>query len=136
MIYVLDAGPVFALFDSEPGVEVVEDVLTEPDSVVYIHIFNLVEIYYIYIRRGGVAAAETALNTLLGLGVIIRDDHDTEYWKNAATFKGNHALSLPDAFCLALAQRLGATAVTTDRAEFGPACSAWLLPHSLHSLTR
>jgi len=41
-------------------------------------------------------------------------------WKEAATYKGHHAVALPDAFCLALARRLGGTLVTTDHAEFDP----------------
>jgi len=52
--YVLDAGPMIAFLDDEPGAEVVEQVLTEPGSTCYAHIFNLTEIYYIYFRRGGV----------------------------------------------------------------------------------
>jgi predicted nucleic acid-binding protein len=50
----------------------------------------------------------------------MRADHDTPFWKEAATFKGSHALALPDAFCLATSRRLGATLVTTDHAEFDP----------------
>ena len=52
MNYVLDAGPMIAFLDDEPGAEVVEQVLTEPGSTCYAHIFNLTEIYYIYFRRG------------------------------------------------------------------------------------
>lgn len=53
MNYVLDAGPMIAFLDDEPGAEVVEQVLTEPGSTYYAHIFNLTEIYYIYFRGGG-----------------------------------------------------------------------------------
>ena len=52
MNYVLDAGPMIAFLDDEPGAEVVEQALTEPGSTCYAHIFNLTEIYYIYFRRG------------------------------------------------------------------------------------
>jgi uncharacterized protein len=120
MSYALDAGPMIAFLDDEAGADIVEDLLTEPGSSCYAHIFNLVEVYYIYFRRGGMTLADDALQTLLDAGIVVRDDHDTAFWKEAAVFKGNHAIALPDAFCLALAQRIGGTLVTTDHAEFDP----------------
>jgi PIN domain nuclease of toxin-antitoxin system len=116
--YILDAGSMIAFLDDEPGAEVVEDVLTEPESTCFAHIFNLAEVYYIYFRRGGMAMAEDAIQSLLDVGIMLRDEHDTAYWKEAAAFKGRHAFALPDAFCLALGRRLGGTVVTTDHAEF------------------
>jgi PIN domain nuclease of toxin-antitoxin system len=118
--YALDAGPIIAFLDDEPGAEVVEDILTEPGSNCYAHIFNLAEVYYIYFRRGGTVMAEEAVQAVLDVGIIVRDDNDTAYWKEAATFKGRHAIALPDAFCLTLARRLGGTVVTTDPTEFDP----------------
>jgi len=118
--YATDAGALIAFLDDEPGADVVEDVLTEPGSSCYAHIFNLAEVYYIYFRRGGVTMAEEAIKSLLEAGVVVQDFVDTAFWKDAATLKGRHALSLPDAFCLALARRSGATLVTTDHAEFNP----------------
>ena len=120
MIYVLDAGPMMAFLNNEPGVDVVEDVLTEPGSTCYAHAYNLCEIYYLYYRRGGVAIAESAIQDLLVLGIVPRDDVDTPFWKEAGALKGRYALSLPDAFCLALGQRLAAQVLTTDHAEFDP----------------
>jgi PIN domain nuclease of toxin-antitoxin system len=118
--YVLDAGPLIAFLDNEPGADVVEHVLTEPGSICYAHIFNLSEIYYIYFRRGGAIMAEDALQSVRDAGIVVRDDHDTAFWKEAATFKGTHAIALPDTFCLALARRLNGTVVTTDHTEFDP----------------
>jgi PIN domain nuclease of toxin-antitoxin system len=116
----MDAGALIAFLDDEPGAEVVEDVLTEPGSTCYAHIFNLAEVYYIYFRRGGESMAEDAIQSLLEVGILVRNDSDTGYWKDAATLKGRHAMSLPDAFCMALARRLGGTVITTDHAEFDP----------------
>lgn len=120
MNYVLDAGPMIAFLDDEPGAEVVEQVLTEPGSTCYAHIFNLTEIYYIYFRRGGAVMAEDALQSLIAAGIVMCDDHDIAFWKEAATFKGTHAIALPDTFCLTLAHRLKGTVVTTDHSEFDP----------------
>lgn len=123
MNYAMDAGALIAFLDDEPGAETVEDALTEPGSMCHVHVFNLAEVYYIYFRRGGVAMAEDAVQSLLDIGIRVEEFADTAFWKDAATFKGRHALSLPDAFCLALARRLGGTVVTTDHAEFDPIVS-------------
>ena len=95
MIYILDAGPMIALLANEPGADVTEGVLTEPGSACYAHVFNLAEIYYIYHRRGGVTAAESALQDLLDAGLIARNDADTAFWKNAAILKASHAIGPP-----------------------------------------
>lgn len=118
MNYSLDSGGMIAFLDGESGADVVEDVLTEPGSTCYAHIFNLAEIYYIYFRRGGQALAESTIQDLLSLGIRLRDDNDEIFWKEAASFKGRHPMSLPDAFCLTLGRRIGGTVVTTDHGEF------------------
>lgn len=120
MNYVLDAGPMIAFLDDELGAGVVEQRLTEPGSACYAHIFSLMEIYYIYFRRRGEVVAEDALQSLLDAGLAVRDDHDTAFWKEAATSKGKHAIALPDTFCLTLARRLNGTVITTDPTEFDP----------------
>lgn len=128
MIYVLDAGPMIALLAGEPGAEVTEDVLTEPGNVCYAHFINLAEVYYIYHRRGGAAVAENAIQDLLDAGIVAREDADATFWKDAAQIKGDHAVALPDAFCLALSRRLGGTALTTDHAELDPLVPLGLCP--------
>ena len=120
MSYALDAGPMIAFLNDEPGAEAVEDLLTEPGSICHAHFFNLAEVYYIYYRRGGTPMAEDAIQALMDLGIVVRSDNDAAFWKEAATFKGSHAIALPDAFCIALARRLGGTVVTTDHTEFDP----------------
>lgn len=81
MNYSLDASAIIALLDAEPGAEVVEDVLTEPGSVCYAHIFNLAEIYYIYFRRGGQVLAESVLQDLLALRIIFVSSFETTMMK-------------------------------------------------------
>lgn len=109
-----------AYLNDEAGADRTLEALTEPGSVCYVHFMNLCEIYYLYYRRGGMGAAEAIVQDLLDMGIILRDDHDEAFWKEAASIKGRHALSLPDAFCIALARRIGGTVVTTDHAEFDP----------------
>ena len=120
MIHVLDAGPMFAFLNAEPGEPVVTQILIDNPGECYAHFMNLCEVYYVFFRRGGQAAAETALQTLSAAGVQTCHDSDEAFWKDAALFKAKHPMSLPDGFCLALARRLGGTVVTTDHNEFDP----------------
>lgn len=120
MIHIFDAGPMMAWLKGELGDSVADQLLTDNPGECFAHVFNLTEVYYLMFRQRGVVGAEAAIQTLLDAGIIPQEDLDTAFWKEAATFKGNHALALPDAFCLALARRLGGTAVTTDHAEFDP----------------
>ena len=128
MIYIVDAGPLIAFLDNEPGADVVEDILTEPGSECFAHTFNLTEVFYIYFRRGGRAMAEDAVQSLIEAGVIVRDDNDARFWMDAATFKGSHAMAFQDAFCLALAVRLNGTLITSDHNEFDPILPQGIAP--------
>ena len=120
MIHILDAGPMMALLKGETGDQIVAQALINNPGECFAHVFNLTEVYYLFFRQGGANAAETAIQTLLNDGIIPREDADSAFWKDAATFKGNHAMSLPDAFCLALARRLSGAVITTDHGEFDP----------------
>ena len=120
MIHILDTSAKIAFLDREPGADVVRKVLVDNPGECYAHVFNLCEVYYIYYRRGGVAAAEAALQNLFHAGLIAREDIDTAFWKEVGRLKGSHAMSLPDAFCVNLARRLSGTAVTSDHGEFDP----------------
>lgn len=94
----------------------------------YAHVYNLCELYYIFYRRGGTSAAEAALVQVSNAGILPREDIDTSFWKEVGALKGSHAMSLPDAFCIALARRLGGTVVTTDHGEFDPLVPLGLCP--------
>jgi len=120
LIHIMDAGPMMALLKGETGDQIVAQTLVTNPGECFAHVFNLTEVYYLFFRQGGTGTAETAIQALLNAGIIPREDADTAFWKDAAAFKGRHALALPDAFCLALARRLSGTVVTTDHAEFDP----------------
>lgn len=54
----------------------------------------------------------------LKLGVILRDDMDTEFWQDAGELKATHKrISLADCCAIALANRLDAELVTSDHHE-------------------
>jgi len=124
----LDAGPMIALLNAEQGAAVVRQILIENPGECFAHALNLDELYYIFLRRGGESAAENALDDLIRAGITIRDDFDIAFWKDAAAFKGRYSIALPDGFCLALAKRLGGSAVTTDHAEFDPLVPLNIVP--------
>jgi len=117
-----------ALLKGEPGSHIVTQILIDNPNECFAHVFNLAEVYYLYFRQGGADLAEAALQTLLNDGITPREDSDSALWKNAAIFKGSHALALPDAFCLALVRRLSGTVVTTDHNEFDPLVSLGYCP--------
>ena len=87
-----------AWLKGEPGRQVVTQLLASNSGECYAHAFNLTEVYYLMLRQRGAVGAEAALQALLNNGIIAREDLDTAFWKEAATFKGSHALALPDAF--------------------------------------
>ena len=62
MNYVLDAGPMIAYLNNELGADSVEDVLTEPGSTCYAHVYNLCEVYYLYYRQGAASGLEPTIS--------------------------------------------------------------------------
>jgi len=78
-----------AFLNNEQGVEVVENVLTEPGSTCYAHAYNFCEVYYLYFRQGGAPLAENAVEDLLDLGILLNEDLDTALWKDAGAIKGS-----------------------------------------------
>ena len=114
---VLDAGAVIALLRFEAGASMTRRLIREQRGQCCMHALNVCEIYYGFARASDVATAERAVQMLVGLGIIMREDMDAAFWKDAGTLKANHRLSLADCFALALARRVGAELVTTDHHE-------------------
>ena len=101
MIFVLDAGPMIAFLKAETGGNIVMDILDENRGSCHAHAMNVAEVYYILARRNGVQAAELAVTDILAADIVIHEDFDTEFWKDAASIKASHPLALPDAICVA-----------------------------------
>lgn len=117
-----------AYLRGEPGGADVDTMLTTPGTVCYAHVMNLCEVYYQYVRTDGQAVALTVLSDLQAAGVLFRDDMDTAFWQAVGDLKAGGGIALPDCFCVVLSQRLGAEAVTADRAEFTAVLTAGLCP--------
>lgn len=122
---VFDSSALFAYLQNEDGADMVSDLLDDADVPKYVHAVNLCEVFYGFTQRAGETVAHDALNTLHAAGIEERNDMDASFWQDAgkivATQRGNgHGIALGNAFCVALARRLGANIVAGDRPEFGP----------------
>lgn len=111
-----------AYMSKEGGADRVRKVLTLAISdgrvSIHAHVMNLCEVYYNYSRQDGVESALEFLEILASDGVQTRADLDTEFWQDAAQIKAEwKRISLADCFGVALARRLDATFLTTDRHE-------------------
>ncbi|MCI0336759.1 MAG: PIN domain-containing protein [Acidobacteria bacterium] len=124
MIYVFDANAMIALLNDEPGADVISEILTRPDAIVYAHAINLAEVFYWSIRHEGEAQALLAYAGLQALGIQTRADMDEEFWQTAAGVKASHRMALADAFAIALALRVDGVLITSDHRELGPVAAA------------
>ena len=123
----LDSTAMIAFLTNEQGAEVIEDILTEPNSVCLAHAINLCEIWYQAFRNGGEMAADQAFNLLASLGIATRSDFDTSFWREAGRLKGTHRMSLADALGLALAVRVGGEFITSDHHELAPVAASGIV---------
>ena len=107
--YVLDASAILALLNNEPGADVVQSALT--DATCFMSVVNWSEVAKKLVIRG--LEVEPVAQTLEGLGLEFQD-FDYRQAVAAAQLEAP-ALSLGDRACLALAQSLGAVALTADQ---------------------
>lgn len=113
-----------AYLNGEVGGDVVDRMLRDSRNSCYAHSINLCEVYYDVLRAADEATADRAITDLLSAGVIEREEMDSGLWREAGKIKSRGRISIADAFCAALAQRVGGEAVTSDRREFGPLAAA------------
>ena len=116
---VLDACAMLAYLNNEPGADIVEDVLSDPTRRCYAHTVNICETYYHVLRKQGQTTANAAIQKLLDADLVLNEDIDEPFWKQAGQNKVAFTLALGDCFCLALAQQLGGEVVTSDH-QFDP----------------
>lgn len=112
MTFVLDASALLALLRREPGADRVQAILRQSvmSSV------NLTEVVTKLVARGAPEDRVRAILSALQPRVLA---HEEDLAIDAGIMHAStrsHGLSLGDRACLALARRLAATALTTDRA--------------------
>jgi predicted nucleic acid-binding protein len=106
--HVVDASALIAYFKGEQGHERVAALLTDERYNLAIHIINLCEVHYGYLRSDGLQKANEAwerATKLFGL-------------KRVARWKVNAGLGLGDSFLAACAEENAAILVTADHGDF------------------
>lgn len=117
-----------AYLEAEPGGAIVAALLADPNAVCYAHSMNLCEVYYQGIRRKGIPAAQAAMASLYADGIIERHDMNRRLWQRVGEHKARGRISLPDCFCISLAQHLAGEVVTSDHGEFDPLVPLGIVP--------
>ena len=113
----LDASAVLCWARVEKGMARVEEVLDDPGALVTIHVVNLIEVRYHFLRRDRRIMNET-VERLEAAGVVVVREISEPMEALAAEIKANFApVSLADAIAVAHAATTGAVLLTTDRGE-------------------
>lgn len=129
MNIILDACAVIAYLRDETGAEQVENYLNEPQYTCWIHVINLCEVYYDFLRSSTQTEADAILNDLINIGLIFRDDIDTAFWQAVGNYKATiRRISLADCFALALTKRIDGVLLTSDHKEFDPIVTLNICP--------
>ena len=113
-IHIFDASVMVAYLNGEPGAKVVETLLADPNAECYAHSINLCEVYYDAIRRTDVRRARAMIADLRAASVVERKVMNRRFWQRVGEHKARGKISLPDCFCISLAQELGGEVVTSD----------------------
>lgn len=115
-----DTQALLILYLGEKGADRVASILRqilERKVGGYINIVNLAELYHILSRKS-IAVAEEKERNIRSFGIKLVPVNDDTLWKEAATLKANHSLSLADAFAAATARTLKAKLLTGTDTEF------------------
>lgn len=100
-------------------IQVVNEILVNGADVCVAHAINLCEVYYGTRRDHGELIARQALSILRRAGIATEEGMDEDLWQSAGQIKADYKrVSLSDCLCAALANRIGAEVVTSDRHEF------------------
>lgn len=113
---VLDSFALVSLFHRESGWERVQRALYEQEKAgtrAFLNWINWGEFFYIVKRRVGPTTAAEALRLLEQLPIELFPA-DQSLVRAAAEIKSEHAVSYADAFCIATAQRVNGTVLTSD----------------------
>ena len=118
--YVLDACAIVALFNDEIGADVVDNLLVDAaDGICSLTMnkYNLLEVYYGYLREDGEVFAEQQLANIKAACIQISDILTDDLFRHAAKLKANYKISLADSIAVAQAVVDNAIIVTSDHHE-------------------
>ena len=128
MNHALDACAMIAYLRGEPGGTDVDGFLNTPADKCYAHTMNLLEVYYDFIRKHNEPIARQALQDLKAAGIIERRDMNQKFIRRVGQLKARGRISLPDCFCIVLAQEISGQVVTSDHHEFDPLVPLGIVP--------
>jgi PIN domain nuclease of toxin-antitoxin system len=116
---VFDSSALLAWHFREPGMEFVDELLSEADTPKYLHAANEAEVLSKVAQRHDFVAALAALRSMQAMGVRTLHDMDAAFIEDVAAIKADWTVALGDCFGVALCRRLGADFITADRGEMG-----------------
>jgi predicted nucleic acid-binding protein len=104
--------------EKERGYEAVNELfarMEEDDISLYMSVFNLIEVYYDFIRKyRSVEQADEIMRQVEELPIEIIETVSRTVYQETARLKGFYRISLADAIACATAKSLAATIVTKD----------------------
>lgn len=115
--HIVDASALILHFKGEEGSEKFAELLGDERNVLAMHIVNLCEVYYNYLRSDGQEEADkawTKANTIL----TIIQNLDPQFVKRVGRWKVDQNLGLGDAFLAATAEENACPLVTKDHKDF------------------
>jgi len=124
--HIIDASALIAYFKGEQGHERVAGLLIDERNNLAIHIVNLCEVYYGYLRSDGLHKANEAwerATKLFGLDKTIDDD----FIRRVGRWKVDSGLGLGDSFLAACTEQYAAILVTADHGDFDRVQQAGLI---------
>jgi len=122
--YILDACALLALFDDEPGADIVEELIDRAKNneiTLTMNAANLIEVYYDRIRVAGTEQADAVIQDIYDTFPIpIIETLNPTIVREAARLKATGKMSFADTILVATARYSGATIVTCDHVELKP----------------
>lgn len=115
--HVVDACALIAYFKGEAGHENFAQILGDEQKVLAIHITNLCEVYYTYLRSDGQIKADEAWENATAI-LRVLDILNSQFMKRVARWKVNYNLPIGDAFAAATTEEHACTLVTADHNDF------------------
>ncbi len=118
--YVMDACALIALFESEEGADIVEQLLNDSArrvAEIRMHKINLLEIYYGDYRAHGKEAAQAMIKLVQSMPIAIIPELTDRVFKEAGRLKATYKISLADAIVLAEAAVSDSAVITADHHE-------------------
>jgi predicted nucleic acid-binding protein len=115
--HIVDASALIAYLKGEQGHERLAALLMDERNNLAIHIVNLCEVYYGYLKSDGLQKANEAWERATKLLGLLRTIDDG-FIKRVARWKVDSRLGLGDSFLAACAEENAATLVTADHGDF------------------